>query len=334
MRAYVRPTDAALEALSLALDCMLEKGHGEPSAAWTRIVYLVTRAHPQMPTHRADALRDRLAHSQTQLRVIGVDLGAEAPPAFWRPWVARVPGALLATPEEAEAHALEPTVQRPRSNPIHTTLSFGELDSASRASIEIPVQLHKATAQQRPMAPRRMARGDGTTWERQLEARHALYQAREVARAGGDLSGLTPLPEDAAQGPRAYRLGKTLVPLPDAEPELDTRPALEILHFVHASTVRPPHSHSTDANTTWARHTTCFRTPARHAHKSPSRASCRPRPCGACTHSHATWRAHTASPSCASWPPSWSTSMMDSTWCACPSATTCTAGPFRRSIAW
>lgn len=227
-----RGTDAALEALATALDGLLTKGHGEPSAAWTRIVYLVTRAHPQMPTHRADALCERLTHSHTQIRVIGVDLGEAA---FWRAWVARVPGALLATPEEAEAHALEPTVQLARSNPIHTTLSFGELDSA--ASIEIPVQLHKATAQQRPMAPRRMARSDGTTWERQLEGRRAFYRARDVARAGGDVSGLTPLPDDAAHA-RAYRLGKTLVPVPDAELPLDTRPAIEILHFVHASTYR------------------------------------------------------------------------------------------------
>ncbi|WFD19081.1 ATP-dependent DNA helicase yku80 [Malassezia caprae] len=221
-----------LEALATALDHLLEKGHGEPSAAWTRIVYLVTRARSSMPADRADALCERLANSHTQLRVIGVDLGDAA---FWRSWMARIPGALLATPDEAEAHALEPTVQLARSNPIHTTLSFGELDSA--ASIEIPVQLHKATAQQRPMAPRRMARGDGTTWERQLEAHRAFYRASDVARAGGDVSGLTPLPDDAAQA-RAYRLGKTLVPVPDTEALLDTRPAIEILHFVHAGTYR------------------------------------------------------------------------------------------------
>ncbi|WFD22680.1 ATP-dependent DNA helicase yku80 [Malassezia equina] len=227
-----------LEALSVALDCMLEKGHGEPSASWTRVVYLVTRAHPQMRTTQADALCDRLAQSQTQLRVIGIGLGAEAFPAFWGPWIARIPNALLATPDEAEAHALEPTVQMARSNPIPTTLSFGRLDSASSASMEIPVQLHKATAQQRPMAPRRMARGEGTTWERQLETHRAFYKAEEVARAGGDLRSLTPLSEEEAQGQRAYRLGASLVPLLDNEPMLDTRPALEILHFVHASTYR------------------------------------------------------------------------------------------------
>lgn len=244
---------------------MLEKGHGEPSASWTRIVYLVTRAHPQMHTAHADALRDRLAQSQTQLRVIGIDVTNL--PAFWGPWIAQIPHALLATPDEAEAHAREPTVQMARSNPIPTTLSFGQLDSASHASMEMPVQLHKATAQQRPMAPRRMARGEGTTWERQLETHRAFYKAEEVARAGGDLRSLTPLSEEEAQGQRAYRLGASLVPLLDSEPMLDTRPALEILHFVHASTVCMTYSRSTGASTIWARRTMCCPIRARRVRK-------------------------------------------------------------------
>ncbi|WFD25904.1 ATP-dependent DNA helicase yku80 [Malassezia nana] len=235
-----RATQAAacdpLEALAEALRWLLEKGHGEPSAAWTRVVYFVTRAHSPLDTTRAEALRHTLTQSHTQLRVIGIDLGSESPP-FWLPWVASVPNALLATPDEAEAQARAPTVQHALSRPLSTTLSFGEPDSA-RAAIEIPVQLHKATAQQRPMAPRRMAHGPGTPWERQLEAHRAYYKAAEVLQAHGDTTGLTPLPDDGmADAQRAYHLGASLVPVME-ESELDTRPALEILHFVHARTYR------------------------------------------------------------------------------------------------
>lgn len=236
VRSYVCATYAALEALAEALRLLLEKGHGEPSAAWTRIVYFVARAQSPLDTTRAEALRHTLTQTHTQLRVIGVDLTSESPP-FWRPWVASIPNALLATPDEAEDQARAPTVQQALSRPLSTTLSFGEPDSA-RAAIEIPVQLHKATAQQRPMAPRRMAHGPGTPWERQLEARRAYYKAADVLQAHGDTSGLTPLPDDGvANAQRAYHLGASLVPVME-ESELDTRPALEILHFVHARTVR------------------------------------------------------------------------------------------------
>lgn len=227
----------------MALATILAKQYGEPSAAWTRIVYLVTRASTRLNTADVDVIRERLQHSGTQLRVVYVDDAPRGDPTaafnrtFWHDLLDGLPSSAFAPLPEAEAHALRPTVQMPTSHPTRMMLTFGAPGDASRACMDIPVQLLKATAQQRPPGAKRLAQGSGTPSQRQLDVRRAYYRVDDVLAAGDDLSKVAPMPDESYDSiQRAYKLGASLVPVPDALQALDTQPALEILHFVHAST--------------------------------------------------------------------------------------------------
>ncbi|WFD31010.1 chitobiosyldiphosphodolichol beta-mannosyltransferase [Malassezia sp. CBS 17886] len=268
------------DALTVALVTMLDKKTGEPSPAWTRIIYLAIRADARFNIGDTDVVTRRLAFSDTHLCVVGVgfpmsplDRAADGIKAesvqtsnlvFWHKLLASLPGAEYVAAADAEANALQPTLQLARSAPIKTTLSFGahpgEQGGADTGldrddALAVTVQLLKATALQRPIAQRRVLRRTDETQQRPagsaddakppaspvVHMQKHFYNADDVLRARDDphaLESITPLPAEAeAAFQRAYKLGASLVPLQDAlEEPLGTRAGLEILHFVHADT--------------------------------------------------------------------------------------------------
>lgn len=276
----VKVTHTAVDALVVATQTILAKGYGEPSPAWTRLVYLTTRADTAFSLSDAEPLQARLTQSSTALRILyvyatprssrsGIDFPRSPmdmlPPdvpdslevreacactlmqwtvtAFWQRLLYGLVDAAFATPHEALAQAEEPAVQQARSAAASMALSFGDTDpDASTPALSIAVQVLKATAQQRPPAQKRVLRDtDKEPWERRIDARRVYYRASDLA-PGADMAKLEPLPDAAVDTSlRAYKLGASLVPLHDLpEVSLSTRQGLEILHFVHAASVRVP----------------------------------------------------------------------------------------------
>ena len=128
-------------------------------------------------------------------------------------------------------------MQIPSSNPTNTTLSFGDMHASDKTSLHFPVQIIKATAQQRMHAPRRILKD--ATEDRDIDTKRVMYRADEVLRAGNDLSQIAPLPDECqAHVQRAYKLGASIVPQEETPPAISTTAGLEILHFVNASTYR------------------------------------------------------------------------------------------------
>lgn len=232
---------------------MVDKQHGEPSPAWTRIVYLVTRADVTLNTADVEMIKARLAQESIQLRVMGFDFPAspmqapklEAPPTvpwfnvgFWRSMLDGLPHAAYASAEDAEEQALLPNTQLAKSAPTSLQLTFGRPDGDEAHTLSIAVQLLKATAVQRPMTQRKvLKKEDGAP--QAVDARRVYYKVADVLHAE-DLDQVKPLPDEShASFQRAFKLGASLVPMQHAmEAPLETHQGLEVLHFVHASTYR------------------------------------------------------------------------------------------------
>lgn len=246
-----RRLTAALDALIVAVVSMMEKNYGEPSPAWTRIVYLITRADTVLNTADVEMIRTRLTQDAIQLRVMGFDFPAdplrapkvEVPSSvawfnvgFWRAMLEGLPRAAFASAEDAEEQALLPNTQLAKSAPTSLALTFGRPDGDGVRTLSIAVQLLKATAVQRPMAQRKVRKA----LETPVDARRVYYRVDEVLRAGEDLEQVQPLPEEChASFQRAFKLGASLVPMQHTlEAPLDTQQGLEVLHFVHAATYR------------------------------------------------------------------------------------------------
>ena len=225
-------------ALSSTLDMMATKDHGEPS--WAKVVYFATR--PGLPENRADVevFRTQLIDTHIHLRVLAYGPSSDVyslKNAFWQRLIQDVPGSTIVSPEEAMSQAEAPTLQIPSSHPINTTLSFGDIHASDKTSLHFPVQIIKATAQQRMHAPRRILKD--ATEDRDIDTKRVMYRADEVLRAGNDLSQIAPLPDECqAHVQRAYKLGASIVPQEETPPAISTTAGLEILHFVNASTYR------------------------------------------------------------------------------------------------
>ena len=242
---------AALDALIVTIVGMMEKNYGEPSPAWTRIVYLVTRADTLLNTADVDTIKARLAQDAIQLRVMGFDFPADPTHTnktdvphsvawfnvgFWRTMLQDLPHAAFASADDAEEQALLPNTQLAKSAPTSVQLTFGAPDGDPQRTLSIPVQVLKATAVQRPMSQRKVRKG----LETPVDARRVYYKVDDVLHHEDNLDQLEPLPEEShASFQRAFKLGASLVPMQHAmEQPLDTQAGLEILHFVHASTYR------------------------------------------------------------------------------------------------
>ena len=225
-------------ALSSTLDMMATKGHGEPS--WAKVVYFATRS--EIPDNAADfeVFRSQLIDTCIHLRVLSYGPSSHvysSKNAFWQRMIQDVPGSTISSPEEALLQAEAPTLQKPSSNPTNTILSFGDIHASDKTSLDFPVQIIKATAQQRMQAPRRILKD--ATENSIVDMKRVMYRADEVLRAGNDLSLVAPLPDECqAYVQRAYKLGASIVPQEDTPPPIDTTAGLEILHFVNASTYR------------------------------------------------------------------------------------------------
>lgn len=74
LRAEDEQRDAdPLDAMIVAIATMLDKSRGEPSPAWHRILYIVTRAGQRMNTADIEMVKSRLEHGKVELHVLGVD---------------------------------------------------------------------------------------------------------------------------------------------------------------------------------------------------------------------------------------------------------------------
>lgn len=225
-------------ALSSTLDMMASKGHGEPS--WAKVVYFATK--PEIPDNVADVevFRSQLIDTCIHLRVLAYGPSSHvysSKNAFWQRVIQDVPGSTISSPEEALLQAEAPTLQKPSSNPTNTILSFGDIHASDKTSLDFPVQIIKATAQQRMHAPRRIIKNSAE--DCMVDVKRVMYRADEVLRAGNDLSLVAPLPDECqAYVQRAYKLGASIVPQEETPPPIDTTSGLEILHFVNASTYR------------------------------------------------------------------------------------------------
>ena len=95
---------------------MLDKQRGESTDAWTRILYLVTRADVRFNVADVDAIKARLQETNIHLCVIGANFPASplaATPlkpeasiawsnvAFWRDLLQALPHASFVTPTQA-----------------------------------------------------------------------------------------------------------------------------------------------------------------------------------------------------------------------------------------
>lgn len=155
----------------------------------------------------------------------------------------------LTSPKEAEQQACAPVLQLVKSSPQNTTLSFGDPHNAS-GSVVIGVQVLKATAQQRPMSQQKIVKATDNNEAKpqarivairgQVEMRKEHYRVDDVVRAGDKLDESDALPEEWQETlTRAYKLGASIVPMSNVMEFLpDTQQGIEVLHFVHASTVR------------------------------------------------------------------------------------------------
>lgn len=250
-------TREALVVLARALSSVLNNARAESSASWTRIVYLVTNGALPSDPHQATLIRSKLIHTNTSLRLLVYGSNPMAQlhlpnMAFWHHMIEDVQGSAMEPLSKACSDALAPTLHMSTSAPTRTVLSFGNVHDFEKASLDIPVHILKATALQRPQAPRRVMKGeDDMHSKRHVESRRLLYRAddlHKVHKAGHaivpptahtEMDNVTPLPEEcAAFIQRAYKLGASLVPLENAPPALPTEAGLEILHFVSASTYR------------------------------------------------------------------------------------------------
>lgn len=253
LRALRPSTDATVpytpvHALSSTLELILSREHGEPSPSWTRVVYFATR--PESPHDAdADAFRAQLIDSNTALRILAYGPASQvysSTNAFWQRVIQDVHGSGIASPHEAYEEAQAPSLQLPTSNPAKSVLSFGEVHAPDKASLEIPVQIVKATALQRMHAPRRILKADASgeadsdkMGNRLIDTKHMLYRAEDVARAGDELSKVSPLPEEISSSvQRAYKLGASIVPFAHPPSPIPTTAGLEILHFVSAATYK------------------------------------------------------------------------------------------------
>lgn len=255
MRSYVLGTYAALDALIVAIVSMVDKKHGEPSPAWTRIIYLVVRADVTLNTADTEMIKARLVQDNIQLRVLGIGFPASpmAAPAtdvpktvpwfnvgFWHALLQDLPDAAFACADDVEEQALLPTTQRARSAPVTLPLTFGDPARGELESITISVQVLKATAAQRPMTQTKVYKPEGAHHPHPVDTRRSYYSVEEVLQANDDLDKVTPLPDEShGSFQRAFKLGASLVPIQQAmEQPLETHQGLEILHFIHASTYR------------------------------------------------------------------------------------------------
>lgn len=214
----------AVDALIAAITTMLSKSRGEPSAAWTRVIYLFVRLGVAVDASDLDAISDRLVHARIELRIVVLDT---PDPKLCAPWSELHPG-LFVDLDAAEKDACAPAIQQAHSAPAHTALTFGD---GGADQLYIPVCVLKATAMQRALGPTRTT-ADGTP----VNVRYQYFRARELAED----EGAHPLPPECESTfQRAFRLGASLVPVHDvSSAPLDTHAGLEILHFVHAATFR------------------------------------------------------------------------------------------------
>ena len=252
---------------------MLDKQRGESTAAWTRILYLVTRADVRFNVADVDAIKARLQQTNIHLCVIGAHFPASplgdtplkpeasiawSNVAFWRDLLQALPQASFVTPTQAVHEALAPHVQLVKSSPQNTVLTFGD-PSASSRTLAVPVQILKATAAQRPMGQQKVAKDSAEPANEnedrkpetkdpllrdRVDVRRRFYRVDDVVRAGDKLEDVDPLPEHSQETfERAYKLGASIVPLSEAlEQEIETQQGLEVLHFVHADTYRREYS--------------------------------------------------------------------------------------------
>lgn len=213
----------AIDALIVAITTMLSPERGETSKAWTRILYLFVRSHAEANTEDVDAIANRLAHDAIELRIMCVPADSALGDAKGAAPLAGLPVAVHMPLADAMRDASAPVIQLARSAPARMLLTFG----APPAQLAVPVSVLKATAHQRPPVPMRVA-PDGEP----VGVRHVYFRASDE-----EATPLPPESEDSFQ--RAYRLGASLVPthdVPATAPE--THGGLEIMHFIHAATVR------------------------------------------------------------------------------------------------
>ncbi|EPQ27792.1 uncharacterized protein PFL1_04537 [Pseudozyma flocculosa PF-1] len=211
------------------------------------------------------------------------DATKRANEGFWHDFLAGIDTGLIATAQDAIEQASLPNVQLTSPSPSKSTLSFGDpKDLASKEAIAIPIAMYKMTEPQRPMTQSKISKlaqeSAGARIEREMqetrmqelvpsstpalakgeaddepapvpsyraETRRDHFLLEDIGRVEkGKGQTAQPLPEESvAKFTRAWKLGASLIPVPDeAFGQMDTMPGLEILHFVKSEAYRREYS--------------------------------------------------------------------------------------------